>query len=238
MGRPRLISKFAWQSQWETISTFSDSDWAGCEKSRRSTSGGIVAIGSHVLKSYSKQQRTVALSSAEAELHALVAASAETLGIIALMADMGLNVGGEVLSDSTAALGIAQRQGIGKLRHVRTQALWVQEARSEGRLKYKKVLGSRNPADALTKYMASPLMNQHTETVGMEFRCGRAEAAPELNSVTTYAEAAIEKTVRFHPLISMRQIPAEGKLRKVTKSASATWRARGVASSARGVSTA
>ena len=56
----------------------------------------------------------------------MVAASSETLGIIALLADMGVKVEGEVYSDSTVARGIAQRVGIGKLRHVRTQALWVQ----------------------------------------------------------------------------------------------------------------
>ena len=186
VGRPRLVHIFAWQEQVGTVTSYSDSDWAGCEKSRRSTSGGIVTIGTHVLKSYSKQQRTVALSSAEAELHAMVAASSETLGIVALMADMGLVLEGEVYVDSTAALGIAQRQGIGKLRHVRTQALWVQEVRAEGRLQYKKVLGSRNPADALTKYMAGTLMDQHIATVGLVFRGGRADSAPELNSVSTY----------------------------------------------------
>ena len=85
VGKPRMISRFCWQSQLGMVTAYSDSDWAGCEKSRRSTSGGIITIGNHVLKSYSKQQRTVALSSAEAELHALVAASAETLGIIALL---------------------------------------------------------------------------------------------------------------------------------------------------------
>ena len=132
----------------------------------------------------------MALSSAEAELHAMVAASAETLGVVSLMADMGLTVEGEIFGDSTAALAIAiaQRQGIGKLRHVRTQALWVQEARAEGRLRYKKVLGSRNPADSLTKYMPATLMDQHVETIGLEFRGGRADSAPSLNSVEAYTE--------------------------------------------------
>ena len=222
VGKPRLIRRFVWQSQLGMVTTYSDSDWAGCEKSRRSTSGGIVTIGSHILKSYSKQQRTIALSSAEAELHALVAASAETLGITALMADMGLDVGGEVFSDSSAALGIAQRQGIGKLRHVRTQALWVQEARAEGRLRYKNVLGSRNPADALTKFMAAPLMSQHMKTVGLEFRGGRAETAPELNSAEPHTETTIYKEVRFDPLIKVVYIPATGKLRKVSRSSHRT----------------
>ena len=112
----------------------------------------------------------------------------------------------------------------------------MQGARAEGRLKYKKVLGFQNPADALTKYMASPLINRHTETLGMEFRGGRAEAAPELNSITMYTEVTIEKTVRFHPLFGIRQNCAVGKLRQVTKSTSAAWRARGLASTARGTS--
>ena len=217
VGRPRLISKYAWQKLNGTVTTFADSDWAGCEKTRRSTSGGIVTIGTHVLKTWSKQQKTVALSSAEAELHAMVAASAETLGIIALMADMGMRVEGEVYSDSTAALGIAQRSGIGKLRHVRTQALWVQEVRAEGRLSYKKVLGSRNPADALTKYMAGTLMDQHVATVGMEFRGGRADSAPELNLVEAYTERWCEKVVRFNPVVEMKGVASEGKGLKVSR---------------------
>ena len=229
------MSKFAWQHQLATVTTFTDSDWAGCEKSRRSTSGGIVTIGAHVLKSYSKQQRTVALSSAEAELHAMVAASAETLGIVSLMADMGLTVEGEIFGDSTAALAIAQRQGIGKLRHVRTQALWVQEARAEGRLRYKKVLGSRNPADSLTKYMPSTLMDQHVETIGLEFRGGRAEAAPSLNSVEAYTEEWREKVVRFDPLVEIRQIAAEGKGIKVNRRSTQTsWRPTAAAAAAEG----
>ena len=86
-----------------------------------------MTVGSHLLKTYSRQQKTVALSSAEAELHASVAASAEALGIVALMKDMGVDAIGEVYADSSAALGIAQRQGMGKVRHIWTQAVCVQE---------------------------------------------------------------------------------------------------------------
>ena len=99
----------------------------------RSTSGGIVTVGSYVLKTYSRQQKTVALSSAEAELHAMVAASAEALGIVSPMKDIGVDAVGEVYADSSAALGIAQRQGMGKVRNIRPQALWVQEVRATGR---------------------------------------------------------------------------------------------------------
>ena len=110
-------------------------------------------LGTHVIKTYSRQQKTVALSSAEAELHAMVAASAELLGVIGMCGDLGLDVKGEVYADSAAALGISNRTGVGKVRHLRIQSLWVQEVRSTGRLAYEKVLGTLNPSDVLTKHV-------------------------------------------------------------------------------------
>ena len=184
---------------------------ASCKLTGRSTSGGIVTVGSHVLKTDSRQQKTVALSSAEAELHAMVAASAEALGIVALMKDMGVDAIGEVYADSSAALGIAQRQGMGKVRHIRTQALWVQEVRATGRLSYKKVLGTRNPSDILTKHVASTLLEQHLLTVGAEFRGGRADSAPTLDEIQPYDESAASRVVRFSPVVSVKMIPAVGK---------------------------
>ena len=125
-------------------------------------------IGRHSIKSHSRQQKTVAVSSAEAELHAMVAASAETLGVVSLMKDLGMKVHGEVYADSSAALGIAQRSGKGKLRHLRVQALWVQEVRCTKRLKYKKVLGTNNPADMLTKHVPRELLDAHIKTLGVD----------------------------------------------------------------------
>ena len=81
----------------KTAVTYTDSDWAGCVKTAKSTSGGMVMMGNHLIKSYSRQQKTIALSSAEAELHAMVAASAEALGIMALCKDMGMVVEGRCM---------------------------------------------------------------------------------------------------------------------------------------------
>ena len=227
-GRPRLVMKFGWQAQIVTAVTYTDSDWAGCAKTAKSTSGGLVTLGKHLIKSYSRQQRTVALSSAEAELHAMVAASAETLGIIALCKDMGIEVGGEVYADSSAALGIVQRSGNGKVRHLRVQALWVQEVRCSKRLWYKKVLGTRNPADVLTKHVPKELLDAHLITLGVELRGGRAESAPTLDQLEMYTEEWAEgedaegekeeeeksKKVRFYNKVMFRAIPATGKCRK------------------------
>ena len=103
---------------------------------------------------------------------------------------------GDVYADSGAALGIAQRQGMGKVRHIRTQALCVQEDRATGRLAYKKVLGSRNPADILTKHVAWALLDQHLTTVKVEVQSGQADSAPTLDEIQMYTESAAFKKVR------------------------------------------
>ena len=98
------------------------------------------------------------------------------------------------------------------MRHIRTQALWVQEVRATGRLSYKKVLGSRNPSDVLTKHVASTLLDQHLVTIGAEFRGGRADSAPTLDEIHTYDErSSASKEVRFDPIVTMMTIPAAGK---------------------------
>ena len=99
---------------------------------------------------------------------------------------------------------------------------------------YKKVLGSRNPADALTKHMAGTLMDQHIATVGMEARGGRADSAPTIDSVEAYTEGWLNKRVRFHGKISIVHIPFVGAGRKVSrKSSEKTKWHRGTANSER-----
>ena len=223
IGRPRLIMKFKWQSPQTMITTFTDSDWAGCQKTAKSTSGGALCIGEHVIRTHAKQQKVASLSSAEAELYAMVAASAETIGLQAYARDLGMNLQCELFCDSAAALGISQRAGIGKVRHLRTQGLWVQEVRVSGRIAYKKVLGEKNPADLMTTYMSSELSAKHLETMNMHMSGGRSEAAPTINSLVRglYVdtiegngdEAMVRRKVRFNETVQIRWIPAKGKSR-------------------------
>ena len=91
-GRPRLIWKYHWQGEVGIVDITSDANWAGCRRGRKSTSGGTIMIGSHLVRTYSKSQATIAKSSAESELYALVRASAEGLGIATLLSDFGMSV--------------------------------------------------------------------------------------------------------------------------------------------------
>ena len=91
-----------------------------------------MCFGEHVIKTYCKQQKVIALSSVEAELYAMVAAAAEAIAIQAYARYIGIDISCELYCDSAAALGIPQRPGIGKVRHLRAQGLWVQEVRIAG----------------------------------------------------------------------------------------------------------
>jgi hypothetical protein len=58
---------------------FTDADWAGSSTDRKSTSGCIFNIGSTVVSWFSRKQRSVALSSAEAEYMAASLAACEAI---------------------------------------------------------------------------------------------------------------------------------------------------------------
>ena len=48
----------------EEVTTFTDSDWAGCKETRKSSSAGVVMLGEHASKAYTRKQKIIARSSA------------------------------------------------------------------------------------------------------------------------------------------------------------------------------
>ena len=117
-GRPRGVYRFRFQHAPDEVTCFVDSDWAGCSKTRKSTSGGAIVRGSHCLAAWSRTQSCVALSSGEAELGALVRGATEGLGLQAMMKDLDMERSLALKSDATAAIGMVQRLGLGRVRHL------------------------------------------------------------------------------------------------------------------------
>eukprot|EP00974_Lingulodinium_polyedra_P042402 4069591-Lingulodinium_polyedra.AAC.1 len=52
IDRPRVVWRFKFQEPVEEITGYSDSDWAGCRRTARSTSGGCMMRGTHCLKTW------------------------------------------------------------------------------------------------------------------------------------------------------------------------------------------
>ena len=136
--------------------------------------------GAHLIKAYSRTQSNIALSSGEAEFYGLVATASEALGMVAMTEDFGDKVESFLYADASAAIGVANREGLGRIRHLDTQSLWLQQALRQRRLGLGKVLGTENPSDLMTKHVDSKLLNQHVKCMGCEFLSGRAELAPQV----------------------------------------------------------
>ena len=174
------MTKYAWQGAESQILAYSDSDWAGCRQTGKSTSGGVIMIGDHFIKGWSRTQNHVTTSSAEAELIALVKCTSESLGIKSMAQDWGHQLGVTVYADSSAALAIAKRKGAGKLRHINVSALWIQDIQDREGAQYMKILGTENLADLMTKYLVRDKMDACMQIIGQEIRQGRAKSGLDI----------------------------------------------------------
>ena len=136
-------------------------------------------MGKHTIKTWSSTQTSIALSSGEAEFHGLFKVAGMGLGYQSLLKDLGITLPVRVWTDSTAALRICARQGVGRLRHLDTHTLWVQQAVRSKAIELRRVDGNCNPADIFTKHPATQeKLRQLVALYGCEYKGGRPEKAP------------------------------------------------------------
>ena len=182
VGKPRVVYKYDWSKPGDpvdnTLELYVDTDFAGCKETRRSTSGGHCFLNGSLIKSWSKTQTTLSLSSGEAELHGICSGVTQGLGLQSVARDLGLAMNVRIHTDATAAIGMCRRRGMGKLRHLDVTDLWVQQKVRSGAVDLVKVLGADNPADMMTKYVERALIEKHMKFCKLVVLEGRAAGAP------------------------------------------------------------
>ena len=109
---------YRYQALPEGLEVWTDTDYAGCKRSRKSTSGGVVMWGTHLIKSWSTTQSVIALSSGEAEYYGIVKGASVGLGLQSVLRDFEVTCSITIKSDATAAIAIASRRGLSKVRHI------------------------------------------------------------------------------------------------------------------------
>ena len=166
IGVPRLELFFRFQKFVGNLNCYVDSDYAGCLRTRKSTNGGSMMHGRHCSTSWSTNQSVLAISSGEAEFYALVKGSSELLGMLSIGVDLSRSLTGHLHSDSSAAIGMSHRRGLGKVKHLHTQFLWVQERVRSGDFVIHKERTDRNRADLMTKNLARPSMDKFVTMIG------------------------------------------------------------------------
>jgi hypothetical protein len=180
-GLPRVVQKIDFSNYSPTmVRAYVDSDWAGCRKTRKSTSGGVLMLGTTAVRGWSTNQAVIALSSGEAEYYAALRGAISALGYQSMLRDIGMETTVTLYSDSSAARGIIHRTGLGKLRHLETGYLWLQAAVAKKRLLVRKVNGAENPADLFTKYLSGADMWKHMEYLQVSPEEGRSRVVPRI----------------------------------------------------------
>ena len=97
-----------------------------------------------------------------------------------VMRDWGVDSRGVVYADSSAALAIANRKGAGKLCHINISSLWIQKKQDHHDVVMRKVPGTENPADLMTKYLARQLLDQHLDSLSQTRASGRASSGLDI----------------------------------------------------------
>ena len=120
------------------------------------------------------------LSSGESELVGICRGTSTALGLVSIARDLGFSWTLEVATDATAAAGICRRRGLGKIRHLATSDLWIQDRLRSGDFTLVKIPGSENTSDMLTKLVDRATLERHLRTLHLSIEPGRAASAPML----------------------------------------------------------
>ena len=119
----RYPRRMAWKSLGVT-----DSNWAACPVTRKSSSATYLLLGRHPIFAASSTQTILILLSGEVKFYGPVRCVCRTLGLKSLLLDLSLEVKAELVTDSSACKGLCSRRGVGKIRHIQCLALWLQHA--------------------------------------------------------------------------------------------------------------
>ena len=182
--RPRVVWSFVYQHWPQELHVHADSNWAGCRRTRKSTSGGTIAFGMHTLKCWSRTQSIIAKSSGEAELYGAVCGTCQGLGIRSLYKDFGESVNLKLFLDANAAKGIIERRGLCKVKHIDLDNLWLQEQEMRNIGPIVKVPGTPNPADLMTKALGEKEIIKNLGLLRIQLKQGRASTAANLHQLT------------------------------------------------------
>ena len=135
-------------------------------------------VGCHIIKMWTATLACICLSFGEQEFYGVVRVSGIALGHKSLLEDLGLRLPTRVWTDSSAAMGICGRQGLGKLRHIECHILWVQQRLRQKDFEVRNFRGEVIPADLFAKFMESRVkIDQLLALFACELRDGRPAAA-------------------------------------------------------------
>ena len=149
--------------KWE-LYVYSDSDWAGDKDNRRSVSGYVMFLCGVPIAWRSKQQKTVALSSSEAEFVAASEAVKDILFVVQVLESLNIAVEKPVTVrvDNMGAIFMSgNNSSSARTRHVDTRWHFVRELVEDKVIEVVFVRSKDNKSDMYTKNLNGELFDNH-----------------------------------------------------------------------------
>ena len=147
---------------------YTDSDWAGSIDDRKSTSGYVFCLGSNVIAWSSKKQKTIALSSAEAEYIAATDATCEAVWLRRILSDMEhIEEGPTVIyCDNMSAIAMSKNPVFhGRTKHIELRHHFIRDMVQNGEIQLEFVNTKEQLADIMTKAVAAEKFSQFHEAM-------------------------------------------------------------------------
>jgi Reverse transcriptase (RNA-dependent DNA polymerase) len=140
------------------VKVYSDSDWGGDKNNRHSVSGYIIFLLGVPILWKSKLQRTVALSSSEAEYYALSESAKDIRFIYQILSSIGIKVTLPIIVhvDNVGAIFMSENvSATSRTKHVDIRYHYVREFIESGFIKIIFVKSGENKSDMFTKNISS-----------------------------------------------------------------------------------
>ena len=132
----------------------------GTSRTGKSQSSWKIEVKGCPLNSASRKQKARAHSSGEAKYYAAASATCETLF-------MGLEGRTELLLDSAAACSTCPREGVGTIRLLSAQVLWLQQLVKRGVVTVGACTSAEKRADLVTKSLPAQRLRQPRQWNGL-----------------------------------------------------------------------
>ena len=153
------------------LTGYSDSDWAGCTKTRKSISGWIFFLCGAAISWQSKKQSVVAMSSCEAEYVAQSSASREAVWLRRLLCDLGEPQERPTMIkvDNTSAIALARNPEFhARTKHIQLHYHYIRQALTDGEVDVEHCRTNEQVADGLTKVLSRDKHAIFVQACGLE----------------------------------------------------------------------
>ncbi|GJW48534.1 hypothetical protein Tco_0080180 [Tanacetum coccineum] len=197
------------------LESYSDSDYAGANLDRKSTTGGCQFLGRRLITWQCKKQTIVATSTTEAEYVAAASCCGQVLWIQNQMLDYGFNfMNTKIYIDNESTICIVKNPVYhSKTKHIAIRHHFIRDAYEKKLIQVLKIHTNDNVADLLTKAFDGGNMNESsvddralislTDDLSLRSNMAALESCPKHNMI-----ANLEKTegnVEFHEVIDFLQ---------------------------------